>query len=128
MVYGFTTAHAVLTPEILIQLYGQGNLNKLVSKFNVFSKGPAILIGTTSGGFIYENYDHKTVCIISGVVFIVSCVTCFASKLWWENHENKEKIENLKSENNSSNNSSLNDLNSLNNLSDLNDLNVVWNK
>ena len=51
------------------------NLNKLVSKFNLFSKGPGILIGTTSGGFIYENYDHKTVCIISGVVFIVSCVT-----------------------------------------------------
>ena len=126
VVYGFATAHMVLTPEILIQLYGADNLNTLVSIFNFTSKGPGILIGTTSGGFIYENYDHKTVCIISGVVFIVSCVTCFFSKLWWENHENKEKKENLKSENNSSNNSSLNDLNSLNSLNNLSDLNDLY--
>ena len=95
VIYGFATSHMVLTPEILIQLYGPDNLNKLVSLFNVFSKGPGILIGTTSGGFILESYDHKTVCIISGVVFIVSCVTCFAAKLWWEKLEKKKKKVNL---------------------------------
>ena len=91
VVYGFATAHMVLTPEILIQLYGSDNLNKLVSIFNFTSKGPGILIGTTSGGFILQHFNYKIVLITSGVVFVVSCVTCFFSKLWWENHENKGK-------------------------------------
>ena len=72
-IYGFLSAHMILTPQILMDLHGKDNLNSATSIYNMF-KGTGIVLGSPCAGLLFDSTKNYHSCIIVACAFFFTSV------------------------------------------------------
>ena len=80
-IYGFLSAHMILTPQILMDLHGKDNLNSATSIYNMF-KGTGIVLGSPCAGLLFDYTKQYHYCIrVACAFFFTSVMLCLIAKI-----------------------------------------------